>query len=316
MSIPADHVPIATVERAGLVTVQDLGRFGFTDVGVPTSGAWHRERHHLAVALVRDDMQDSNEPSPSLEILSTELSLAFHEPQVIAIVGSAFVRIDGHNAATDVAFLVHADTQLDIEHRGPGPAYVALSGWQPALTLGSAATDSFSRLGGPTADGSPIAPGQTLLGAPAIGTVTERIGSFLRAIQPAPSSLSMIAVDHDLADRFCGESWRVDASARSGIRLSGPRIHAPRPIPSMPVVPGAIQLAPDGTAIVLGPDGGLTGGYPIVGVVASAHLDRLADYSIGDELRFARTDPVSACEQFSAREQRLSSMIIRPAALN
>jgi len=313
MSVPADQVPIATVDRAGLVTAQDIGRMGFTDMGVPTSGAWHRGRFDLAVALVHGDTEDAHPPKPTLEILSAGLSLAFNEPQVIAVVGSAEVRIDGSNAATGVALQIAANSKLDIDHRGPGPVYLALSGWQPHRTLGSASTDSFSRLGGLAGDGTPVARGQTLLGRPDLDT--QHAGSFLRPTEGASGSISIIATDRELAESFCSGAWRVDSTARSGVRLSGPKLPSPQSIASMPVIPGAIQLTPDGTAIVLGPDGGLSGGYPIVGVVASAHLDRIADLAIGDSVHFARVDPVSAAEEFTTREQRLASAIFRPDTL-
>jgi len=310
----ASQVPIATVDRAGLVTAQDLGRMGFTDIGVPVSGAWHRARHRWAVALVHGDTEDAHPPYPTLEILSAGLSLTFQEPQVIAIVGSADVRIDGGHAATGVALQIAANSKLDIDHRGPGPVYLALSGWQPERTLRSASTDSFSHLGGLAGDGTPVARGQTLLGQPDLST--EHVGSFLRSVEPATGSISIIASDTERAESFCKEAWRVEATARSGVRLSGPKLPSPQSIASMPVVPGAIQLTPNGTAIVLGPDGGLTGGYPVVGVVASAPMDRITDFAIGDNVRFAKVNQVSAAAEFAAREQRLASAIVRPDALS
>jgi len=314
MSVRADRVPIATVERAGLVTAQDIGRMGFTDIGVPVSGAWHLARHRLAVALVHGHTEDAHPLHPTLEILSTGLSLTFHKPQVIGVVGSAEVRIDGSNAATGVALQIAANSVLEIDHRGPGPVYLALSGWQPERTLRSAATDSFSRLGGLEGDATAVSRGQTLLGQPDLST--EHVGSFLRPAEPTTGSISIITTGGELAERFCNETWHVESTARSGVRLSGPKLPSLQSIASMPVVPGAIQLPPDGTAIVLGPDGGLTGGYPIVGVVASAHLDRVADLTIGDHVHLAKVDPVSAADEFTAREQRMASLILRPDALS
>jgi len=313
MSDSANGVPLATVQRAGLVTVQDLGRTDYTHLGVPVSGAWHRARHRLAVALVHGDTDDPFPPHPTLEILSTGLSLAIHEPQVIAVVGSADVRVDGGNAATGVALHISADSVLEIDHRGPGPVYLALSGWQPARTLRSAATDSFSRLGGLFGDGAPIARGQDLFGHR--DDEGRHVGSFLRTTHPATGSVSIIASDDALAAALCGDPWHVDSTARSGVRLSGPKLPSLQSIASMPVVPGAIQLTPDGTVIILGPDGGLTGGYPIVGVIASAHLDHVADLEPAKQITFTRIHPAAAAEEFTAREQRLASAIVRPETL-
>lgn len=310
MTGPSNMVPIATVDRAGLVTVQDLGRIGFTDVGVPTSGAWHRRRHRLAIALVHGDIKDAYPLHPTLEILGAGLSLTIHESQVISVVGSAEVRIDGGQAANGVALTISTNSVLEIDHHGPGPVYVALSGWQVERTLQSAATDSFSRLGGLAGDGSPVARGQTLLGQPDL--LSQHVGSFLRTAEGASGSISIVATDVELAERFCEETWHVESTARSGVRLSGPKLPSQQSIASMPVVPGAIQLTPDGTAIVLGPDGGLTGGYPVVGVVASAHMDRMADVANGEHVNFTRIDPVSAADEFTAREKRLAAAIVRP----
>ena len=313
MSKSTSGIPIATVQRAGLVTTQDIGRIGFADIGVPGSGAWHQARHRLAVTLVHDHIEDMYLPYPTFEILNVGLSLALHEPQVIAVVGSADVRIDGRSAVTGVAMHISADSVLEIDHLGPGPVYLALSGWQPERILRSAATDSFSRLGGPCGDGAPIKRGQDLLGHPDVET--RHVGSFVRAPQHSVNGMSVIAYDDGLAAALCEEPWHVNATARSGVRLSGQELPRPQPIPSMPVVPGAIQLTPDGTAIVLGPDGGLTGGYPIVGVVASAHLDHMADLEPAQQVVFTRIDPASAFEEFIARERAIASAIVRPDAL-
>lgn len=302
--------PLATVERTGLVTVQDLGRTGLSDVGVPISGAWHRGRHRLAVALVHGADAQTR---PSLEILNTGLSLRFHEAQVIAVVGAAEVRIDDHLVPTEVAVHVQAHSRLDITHQGSGPVYLTVSGWQPSLALGSAATDTFSGLGGHAGDGSPITRGHVMLGHPA--TDLQQVGAFLRAGFLEPREVSVIASTEADGEALYANPWTVVSSARSGTRLTGPALPAAHSIPSMPVVPGALQLVPDGTVIVLGPDGGLTGGYPVVGVIASAHLDRIADLASGDEVRLAPIDPTSASEAFDAREQRLTSAVVHPDAL-
>lgn len=302
--------PLATVERTGLVTVQDLGRSGLSDIGVPISGAWHRGKHRLAVALVHGADAQTR---PSLEILNTGLSLLFHEPQVVAVVGVAEVRIDGHIAPSEVALHIQANSRLNIAHQGSGPVYLAVSGWQPSLTLGSAATDTFAGLGGPAGDGTPITRGHVLLGHRT--TDLQQVGAFLLANSPEPREVSVIASPEADAEALCSNLWTVVSSARSGTRLKGPALPAANSIPSMPVVPGALQLVPDGTVIVLGPDGGLTGGYPVVGVIASAHVDRIADLASGDEVRFAPIDPASASEAFTARAHRLASAVVHPDAL-
>jgi allophanate hydrolase subunit 2 len=52
------------------------------------------------------------------------------------------------------------------------------------------------------------------------------------------------------------------------------------------VVPGAVQLPGDGLPIVLGPDAGVTGGYPVVAVVVDADLDVVGQLGPGARVRF------------------------------
>jgi allophanate hydrolase subunit 2 len=100
-------------------------------------------------------------------------------------------------------------------------------------------------------------------------------------------------------------TWTVASVARSGVRLSGGPIPASGTVPSMPMVPGAIQATPAGEAVVLGPDGGLTGGYPVVGVVVTADLDRLSLLAPGDRVAFRS---VAVADAAAARRDQLATL--------
>ncbi|HUL76681.1 MAG TPA: allophanate hydrolase, partial [Vicinamibacteria bacterium] len=53
------------------------------------------------------------------------------------------------------------------------------------------------------------------------------------------------------------------------------------------MVPGSIQVPPDGMPIVMGCDGPTTGGYPKIGTVVTADLPLLAQLVPGEgEVRF------------------------------
>jgi allophanate hydrolase subunit 2 len=81
------------------------------------------------------------------------------------------------------------------------------------------------------------------------------------------------------------------------------------------MVPGAIQLTPGGEAIVLGPDGGLTGGYPVVAVVASVDLDRVSLLALGDEVDFRAIDVEQAATARLAAVTGLRRALAHPADL-
>jgi allophanate hydrolase subunit 2 len=90
---------------------------------------------------------------------------------------------------------------------------------------------------------------------------------------------------------FLETSWRVGTTSdRVGLRLEGgpPLRHRLRAeILSDGMVPGCIQVPPDGRPIVMAADAPTTGGYPKVATVISADLPLLGQLVPGEgEVRF------------------------------
>ncbi|WP_394289551.1 biotin-dependent carboxyltransferase family protein, partial [Microbacterium sp.] len=114
---------------------------------------------------------------------------------------------------------------------------------------------------------------------------------------PPPAALAIPLAPGPRADWFSPQAyaqlfdavWSVSADAdRVGIRLDGPplvRTH-PGELPSEGMVPGAVQVPPNGLPVVLGPDGPVTGGYPVIAVVTDAGRDLLAQARPGSRVRF------------------------------
>ena len=94
---------LATVERAGYATVQDGGRPGLTHVGVPTSGAFHRQRYLAATALL-SGIPDPRRPA--IEVLAGDLQLRMAAESVLALVGPGTLHVDGDACAVGAAVLV------------------------------------------------------------------------------------------------------------------------------------------------------------------------------------------------------------------
>ncbi|MEJ7702930.1 MAG: hypothetical protein WKF47_04420 [Geodermatophilaceae bacterium] len=90
---------------------------------------------------------------------------------------------------------------------------------------------------------------------------------------------------HDLLEgryEVTGESNRV------GMRLSGPELKRSRTgeLPSEGTVTGALQVSPSGQPTLFLADHPVTGGYPVIAVVARADVDRAAQARPGQHLRF------------------------------
>jgi biotin-dependent carboxylase-like uncharacterized protein len=154
--------------------------------------------------------------------------------------------------------------------------------------------------------GRPLRTGDTL----PIGEAAGRV-RLLRAQPPAVMAgdglLRVVAgpqasqFDDGGLAAFFGGAFRVTpASDRRGLRLTGRAITPVRvELPSQGVLPGAVQVPPDGQPIVVGWDGPVTGGYPVIAAVISADLPRLAQLRPGDAVRFA-TIEVDAARALAA----------------
>jgi allophanate hydrolase subunit 2 len=109
--------------------------------------------------------------------------------------------------------------------------------------------------------------------------------------------------DASLAALFAA-TWRMSpASDRVGMRLAGPRLAWTGAEPaSQGVLPGALQLPPDGQPIILGWDGPVTGGYPVIGGVIGADLGRLAQIRPGETVRLQAVGPEEARRLWHERQ--------------
>ena len=73
-----------------------------------------------------------------------------------------------------------------------------------------------------------------------------------------------------------------------GARLDGPVLDraVAGELPSEATVPGSIQVSGSGQPTILLADRPVTGGYPVIAIVAPASLDVVAQLRPGQEVRF------------------------------
>ena len=297
------------VVRPGLLaTVQDLGRPGYAHLGVPFSGAADQASLRLANRLVGNP-----DGAAGLELTLGRAVLRFTDGTRVAVTGAtAPVAVTGSHG-TDLAaeagapLDVPADGQLRIGAPAAGlRTYVAVHGGVDAApVLGSRSADVRSGLGP-----APLRPGDLLpVGAPGPAPAGPRPAEPRPAEpQPAeprplpgsgqPAELRVIPGPRDdwfapgALDLLCGGTYVVSpASDRTGLRLDGPalpRAHGDE-LPSEGMVTGSLQVPPGGRPILLLADHPVTGGYPVIAVVASADIGLAAQLRPGSKIKFVRT---------------------------
>ena len=275
------------LEPGALTLVQDLGRPGLAEMGVGPSGAFDRRALAQARALVGDH------GTAGLEVLGGGLRMRAGDDHVVAVTGAVGpLHIDGVPARHGRAVRVAAGQTLRLGRFEAGlRGYVAVAGGlDVSVVLGSRCTDTLAGLGP-----APLRAGDVLRvshGGPT--PVMEDVPALL---SPGLVELSAVPGPRDdwfdpaSVERFFTTGWTVGAASdRIGVRLEGPALDRDRDgeLPSEPCVRGCVQIAADGRPIVLGPDHPITGGYPVIAVVADAHTDLLAPVRPGDVVRFRR----------------------------
>ena len=289
MSAPGDERHQLVVVRAGpLTTVQDLGRGGWAHLGVPTSGAADRASLRLANRLV-----GNRERAAALEVTVGGLEVRAVAALTVAVTGASCpITVAGVPSPSRTVLPLPAGATLRLGAAVAGVrAYLAVRGGVDVPpVLGSRSTDTLSGLG-PAAlmDGDVLAAGSEVAGWPVltIAPGAEPAGGTVRlAAIFGPRDGSLAASGRDLLQHT---TWRVShRSDRVGLRLVGPPLPvlATTGMASEGVVRGAIQVPPGGEPVLFLADHPVTGGYPVVAVVAEADVDRAAQLRPGQGLRF------------------------------
>lgn len=280
------------VARAGmLTTVQDCGRWGFQDRGLPVCGAMDVYSHKHANRLVGNDPGDA-----TLEVTLMGPEIEFEEPTMVAVTGAEFaLNLDAGAVSANRQIVAPPGSRLRFGDRLRGArAYVAIAGGiAVAPFLGSRSTHLASGTGGfqgralKAGDCVPIGEKATAEEGygPGAAPFLPDGGARVRAL-PGPH---LDRFGKDAFERLMSVRYRISPrSDRMGYRLEGSAIELQRQqeLISCPMPVGGIQITPTGQPILLMADHATTGGYPLVGVVITADLPIAGQLAPGDWIAF------------------------------
>jgi len=280
-------------------TVQDSGRIGYQDVGVPTSGPLDCVSFRLSNALVGNPRN-----TPALEMLIHGPTCEVRADSIrVALVGCrASIEMRSGEPATIPCGQSVKLRRGDVFRIGPlGDsvcAYLAIEGGLDVPTvLGSASTYVRGAIGGfqgRRLQKDDIVP-LRLAAADERGEHALRQPLDLGFDQPVRVVLGPQAdyFTNDAVRTFLSSEYVVSTDAdRIGFRLEGPALaHAKGyDIVSDGVVPGSIQIPGSGRPIVMMVDNQTTGGYPKIATVISADIPVVGRRRPGRRIRFAAVD--------------------------
>jgi antagonist of KipI len=294
-------VSIVIEDPGAQTTVQDLGRIGLRSAGVPQGGAVDPLALVVANMLVGNSDGDA-----ALQCMLTGPKIRFDDERLVALCGASAEGVP-HWAA----FRARAgDTIALTRLRGGVYAYLSIAGGidVPPI-LGSRSTDI--RVGWGGFEGRALHPGDTLnLGKPRFRTATGRWSVDFQPWYSIDSPVRIVKgpewdeFDPSWTGRIFCVTPKTDAM---GVRLAGKPLErdVDADMQSAPVIPGTIQVPPDGQPIVLLASAQTLGGYPRVANVISADIHRVAQFRPGTELRFAE---ISLGQAHELRRKRATEL--------
>ncbi|MEC5191496.1 MULTISPECIES: biotin-dependent carboxyltransferase family protein [unclassified Arthrobacter] len=308
------------IKSPGLATtVQDQGRTGHYNVGIPQSGSMDQYSAELGNFLVGNTAKEA-----VLECTYLGPVLTTDQEAVIAVTGAPVdVKVNGETRPQWARLELRAGDELSFGViRGGTRYYIAVQGGiDVPEVLGSRSTYSLGAIGG--FHGRKLEAGDLVpVGSPADGAAPAGAGTVPEEFRPLFSKEQTVRIvlglyDHRLTkeglDALLQAEWKVTPVAdRMGLRYSGPGVKwkereqpfgagsDPSNIVDAGYAVGSIQI-PGGTQpIILHRDAVSGGGYAMVGTVISADMDLVARAAPGTSTRFVA---ISLDEALEARRE-------------
>lgn len=281
---------LRVIQPGPYTTIQDLGRFGFQDMGVPVSGALDSLASRAANMLVGNAANaailEITFAGPELEVLA--------DTQIALTGADLSLRINGKPVRQWMAHPVQPGDRIVCGQAQSGcrACMAVRGGLAVPEVMGSRSTYVSGKIGG--MQGRTLQVGDVLSGYPAVGPDRSRrldwrplYGSDirLRALPGPQDAYFSKALDIFFATPFTVTSH----TNRMGCRLQGTPLErdpeAPPSIISEPIVHGNVQVPADGQPIILMVEQTI-GGYAKIATVISADLFKIAQARPGDHIRF------------------------------
>ena len=299
-----------------LTTIQDLGRYGFSQFGVPPSGALDIFSLRVANLLVAN-----REEEAVLETTLTGLKIRALKEVVISITGGDLCST--LNGEPLEIWRTHLLVEGDIIHfkkvRAGCRAYVAVGGgFVVPKIMGSCSTYLSGHFGG--LEGRKLRRGD-ILHTLNIPLSLNKLGLRfpLDWVPPLEKEVFLGVIPGPQNHHFTEEGFQTFSSSsyqvtpqcdRMGIRLEGPEIErradVEESIISEGLISGAIQVPGDGKPIIILTEL-VTGGYTKIATIISTDLPKVAQLKPGDRVRFKPISIEEAHDILREQEERLKN---------
>ena len=272
---------IKVVSKGIYTTIQDKGRFGYRNIGVPSSGYMDSESAETANLIINNPKDN-----PLIEATLIGPTLEFKKSAVICITGGEFsptlndIKISSYSAIE-----VNKGDILKINNSSIGSrCYISIQGTIISDTiLGS---KSFYHQ---ITNSSILEDGDIFLFKKNIRTLEQKYTHKKFELNKTINVFrgpEFKCLSKESKKTLFNEEFSIGINNRMAYNLLEKIQDGINSIVSSGVIPGTVQLTPSGNIIILHRDCQTTGGYPRILQLNEKSLNDLAQLRTGDNIRF------------------------------
>ena len=272
---------IKVISKGLYTTIQDKGRFGYRNIGVPSSGYMDSESAEAANLIINNPKDN-----PLIEATLIGPTLEFKKSAVICITGGEFsptlndIKISSYSAIE-----VNKGDILKINNSSIGSrCYISIQGTIISDTiLGS---KSFYHQ---ITNSNIIEEGDILLFKKNIRTLEQKYTHKKFELNKTINVFrgpEFKCLSKESKKTLFNEEFSIGINNRMAYNLLEKIQDGVNSIISSGVIPGTVQLTPSGNIIILHRDSQTTGGYPRILQLNEKSLNDLAQLRTGDNIRF------------------------------
>jgi len=273
---------IKVIQPGLFTTIQDGGRHGFRNIGIPTSGFMDQESAWAANELVKNNKDES-----LLEVTLTGPTLIFNCNCVISITGGDFnPLINNLPVKMYQSINVSSGDILKLNNTINGArSYIAISGGLNVKSLfGSKSffsniSDSYHLKKGDEIKVSKKSESQILKW----DKLKFNLNRFMKVFRGPEYDL----LSTNSKKKLFKNEFTINTNNRMAYNLEEKLQVDTKTIISSPVLPGSVQLTPSGKIIILHRDCQTTGGYPRILQLDTNSLNNLSQLKSNDKIKFS-----------------------------
>ena len=295
--------------RPGInTTIQDKGRNHLYQIGIAVSGAIDKRNYLLANRLTDNELDSAviefAYQGPLLKLKNGKISFAITGNILFKIIRKNSVIEDGECYRN---YILDDEDQIDIiSTKDSVYGYLSVSGGLEVQKIWNSYSINTKANIGPN-NGKKYSLGDKIfIKKSDMKTIVEKKIDYNQSTDNIIRIIKGTNFDYfskKEKEKFLKEKFLVTNLAdRMGIRLKGPKIenNVSTNIRSEGLVRGVIQVPADGNPIIMLSDHGTIGGYPKIGVVISADLDRVGQLTPGSIINFREVSLEEAQNIFKA----------------